>query len=316
MLQKMMFATLLSFIITIASGKFIIPYLRKLKLGQRVREDGPTTHLKKSGTPTMGGVMFILSTLFTSLFISPWNKYLFILLLSFLGFGLIGFADDFLKVYFKRPLGLRAREKLLSQFLLAFIVSWLVKENVGTDIIVPFFKSSIDLANFYIPFALFIIVGTANSVNLTDGLDGLAAGVSAIVMSFFAMIGLFLNNAVYGVFSASLAGGLIGFLRYNRHPADVFMGDTGSLAIGGAIAAVALVTKLPLILPILGLVYVLEALSVILQVFSFKLFGKRIFKMSPLHHHFELSGWREEKVVYSFWLLTLLALFVSFYSLS
>ncbi|MGB9780007.1 MAG: phospho-N-acetylmuramoyl-pentapeptide-transferase [Caldanaerobacter sp.] len=316
MLQKMMFATLLSFIVTIALGKFIIPYLRKLKLGQKVREDGPSTHLKKSGTPTMGGVMFILSTLLVSLLISPWNKDFFVLLLGFLGFGSIGFADDFLKVYFKRPLGLRAREKLLSQFLLAFIISWFVKENVGTDIIVPFFKSSIDLANFYVPFALFIIVGTANSVNLTDGLDGLAAGVSAIVMSFFAMIGLFLNNGVYGIFSASLVGGLIGFLRYNRYPAEVFMGDTGSLAIGGAIATVALLTKLPLILPILGLIYVLEALSVILQVFSFKLFGKRIFKMSPLHHHFELSGWKEEKVVYSFWLLTLLSLFVSFYSLS
>ncbi|MEW9081341.1 phospho-N-acetylmuramoyl-pentapeptide-transferase [Caldanaerobacter subterraneus] len=316
MIQKIIFATLLSFTVAIISGRFFIPYLRKLKFSQKVREDGPKTHLKKSGTPTMGGIIFVVATFLTSLIFSPWNKYLFILLAGFLGYGLIGFADDFLKVYFKRSLGLRAREKLLAQFLLAIVISWFIKSNVGTEIIVPFFKRSVDLANFYIPFAVFIIVGTVNSVNLTDGLDGLAAGVSTIVMAFFAMIALFLNDVTYGVFSASLTGGLLGFLRYNKHPAEVFMGDTGSLAIGGAVATVALLTKLPLILPVLGIIYVAEAISVILQVFSFKLFGKRIFKMSPLHHHFELSGWKEEKVVYSFWLVTLIALFVSFYSLS
>ncbi|HAA64217.1 MAG TPA: phospho-N-acetylmuramoyl-pentapeptide-transferase, partial [Thermoanaerobacter sp.] len=169
---------------------------------------------------------------------------------------------------------------------------------------------------FYIPFIVFVIVGTVNSVNLTDGLDGLAAGVSFIVMAFFTMTALFLNNITYGAFSAALTGGLLGFLRYNRHPAEIFMGDTGSLAIGGAIATAAVLTKLPLILPLLGIIYVAEALSVIIQVLSFRLFGKRVFKMSPLHHHFELSGWQEQNVVYAFWIVTLIAMFISFYSLS
>ncbi|MBE3592829.1 MAG: phospho-N-acetylmuramoyl-pentapeptide-transferase [Thermoanaerobacter sp.] len=316
MLQKIILATVVAFVLSLVSGPLFIPYLRKLKFGQKVREDGPKSHLKKSGTPTMGGIIFITATVISTLIFSHWNKYLAILLLGFLGYGLIGFADDFLKVYFKRPLGLRAREKLIGQFLLAIIISYFAQKYVGTEVIFPFLKTSIDLGNFYIPFMVFVIVGTVNSVNLTDGLDGLAAGVSFIVMAFFTMTALFLNNITYGAFSAALTGGLLGFLRYNRHPAEVFMGDTGSLAIGGAIATTAVLTKLPLILPLLGIIYVAEALSVIIQVLSFRLFGKRVFKMSPLHHHFELSGWQEQNVVYAFWIVTLIAMFISFYSLS
>ncbi|KHO62813.1 MULTISPECIES: phospho-N-acetylmuramoyl-pentapeptide-transferase [Thermoanaerobacter] len=316
MLQKIILATVVTFVLSLVSGPLFIPYLRKLKFGQKVREDGPKSHLKKSGTPTMGGIMFITATVISTLIFSHWNKYLAILLVGFLGYGLIGFADDFLKVYFKRPLGLKAREKLIGQFLLATIISYFAQKYVGTEVIFPFLKTTIDLGNLYIPFMVFVIVGTVNSVNLTDGLDGLAAGVSFIVMAFFTMTALFLNNITYGAFSASLTGGLLGFLRYNRHPAEIFMGDTGSLAIGGAIATAAALTKLPLILPLIGIIYVAEALSVIIQVLSFRLFGKRVFKMSPLHHHFELSGWQEQNVVYAFWIVTLIAMFISFYSLN
>ncbi|AIS52710.1 phospho-N-acetylmuramoyl-pentapeptide-transferase MraY [Thermoanaerobacter kivui] len=316
MMQKIMLATIVTFALTLAAGPIFIPYLRKLKFGQSVREDGPKTHLKKSGTPTMGGIMFVAAATITTLIFSPWNKYMGILLLAILGYGLIGFADDFLKVHLKRPLGLRAREKLIGQFLLAIVISYFAKQYVGSDVIIPFLKTNIDLGIYYIPLMVFIIVGTVNSVNLTDGLDGLAAGVSSIVMAFFTLVSLFLNNITYGAFSAAFTGALLGFLRYNRHPAEVFMGDTGSLAIGGAVSTIAVLTKLPLILPLLGIIYVAEALSVIIQVISFRFFGKRVFKMSPLHHHFELSGWQEERVVYTFWLVTLIALFLSFYSLS
>lgn len=316
MMQKMVFATVVAFIISIAVGPILIPYLKKLKFRQNVRDDGPKSHLKKAGTPTMGGIIFILSVIITVMIFSPWNKYMAILLVIAVGYGVIGFLDDFLKVYLKRPLGLKARQKLFGQFLLALILAYFAKEFIGTDIIIPFLKKKIDLDVYYIPFVVFVIVGTVNSVNLTDGLDGLATGVSFMVTAFFALVSLFLNNGAYAVFSAAFTGALLGFLRYNKYPAEVFMGDTGSLAIGGAVSALAVFTKLPIILPLVGIIYVAEALSVIMQVISFRFFGKRLFKMSPLHHHFELSGWHETKVVYTFWITTLIAVFLSFYSLS
>lgn len=316
MMQKMIFATIIAFLISIIMGLILVPYLKNLKFGQSVRDDGPKSHLKKAGTPTMGGVIFIISVIITTMIFSSWNKYMAILLIITLGYGAIGFLDDFLKVYLKRPLGLKARQKLLWQFLLALILAYFAQKYIGTDIIIPFLKRKIDIGIYYIPFVIFVIVGTVNSVNLTDGLDGLATGVSFIVTAFFALVSLFLNNDAYAAFSAGFTGALIGFLRYNRYPAEVFMGDTGSLAIGGAISAIAVLTKLPVILPLVGIIYVLEALSVIIQVVSFRFFGKRVFKMSPLHHHFELSGWHETKVVYTFWFVTLIAVFLSFYSVS
>lgn len=316
MMQKMIFATIVAFITSIVIGPILIPYLKKLKFGQNVRDDGPRSHLKKAGTPTMGGIIFIVSVIITAMIFSPWNKYMAILLVITIGYGAIGFLDDFLKIYFKRPLGLKAKQKLFWQFLLALVIAYFAKKYIGTDVIVPFLKKKIDLGVYYIPFIVFVIVGTANSVNLTDGLDGLATGVSFMVTAFFALVSLFLNNGAYAIFSAAFTGALLGFLRYNRYPAEIFMGDTGSLAIGGAVGTLAVLTKLPVILPLVGIIYVLEALSVIIQVISFRFFGKRFFKMSPLHHHFELSGWHETRVVYTFWVVTLIAVFLSFYSLS
>ncbi|QSZ27920.1 phospho-N-acetylmuramoyl-pentapeptide-transferase [Aceticella autotrophica] len=313
---KMIFATIVSFIICLILGSIIIPELHKLKFGQSIRNDGPKTHFKKAGTPTMGGIIFIISVVITDLIFSKWDKYMALVLLITLGFGLIGFADDFIKIYYKRSLGLNARQKLLGQFILAFVLAYFAKSFIGTDVIIPFLKRNIDLSIYYIPFVIFVIVGTVNSVNLTDGLDGLVSGVSFMVMAFFALITFFIGNTSLFIFAAAFTGGLIGFLKFNRYPAEVFMGDTGAFAIGGAISALALMTKLPVILPLVGIIFMIEALSVIIQVISFKLTGKRIFKMSPLHHHFELSGWHETKVVYVFWFVTLIAIFAAFFSVS
>jgi phospho-N-acetylmuramoyl-pentapeptide-transferase len=316
MIQKMIFATIISFLICVVLGPIVIPWLTKLKFGQSVRSDGPKTHLKKAGTPTMGGIIIIISLLIADIVFSKWDKYMALLITITLGYGIIGFLDDYIKVRYKRSLGLTARQKLLGQFALAILFAYFSKNIVGTDVIVPFLKREIDLGYFYIPFIMFVVVGTVNSVNLTDGLDGLASGVSFMVTAFFTLIGFFMNNTSLTVFGAAITGALLGFLKFNRYPAEVFMGDTGSLAIGGAVAALATMTKLPVILVVVGIVYVAEALSVIIQVVSFRLTGKRIFKMSPLHHHFELSGWSETKVVFLFWIVTLIAVFVSFYGIS
>ncbi|AEF17094.1 Phospho-N-acetylmuramoyl-pentapeptide-transferase [Thermoanaerobacterium xylanolyticum LX-11] len=316
MIQKMIFATIVSFLICVVLGPIVIPWLTKLKFGQSVRSDGPKTHLKKAGTPTMGGIIIIISLLIADIVFSKWDKYMALLITITLGYGIIGFLDDYMKVRYKRSLGLTARQKLLGQFALAILFAYFSKNIVGTDVIVPFLKREIDLGYFYIPFIMFVVVGTVNSVNLTDGLDGLASGVSFMVTAFFTLIGFFMNNSSLTVFGAAITGALLGFLKFNRYPAEVFMGDTGSLAIGGAVAALATMTKLPVILVVVGIVYVAEALSVIMQVVSFRLTGKRIFKMSPLHHHFELSGWSETKVVFLFWMVTLIAVFVSFYGIS
>ena len=316
MIQKMIFATIVSFLISVILGPIVIPWLTKLKFGQSVRSDGPKTHLKKAGTPTMGGIIIIISLLIADIVFSKWDKYMALLITITLGYGIIGFLDDYIKVRYKRSLGLTARQKLLGQFALAILFAYFSKNIVGTDVIIPFLKREIDLGYFYIPFIMFVVVGTVNSVNLTDGLDGLASGVSFMVTAFFTLIGFFMNNSSLTVFGAAITGALLGFLKFNRYPAEVFMGDTGSLAIGGAVAALATMTKLPVILVVVGIVYVAEALSVIMQVVSFRLTGKRIFKMSPLHHHFELSGWSETKVVFLFWMVTLIAVFVSFYGIS
>lgn len=294
-----------AFIVTVAVGPILIPTLHKLKFGQTVRDDGPETHLKKSGTPTMGGIFFIIGSLVALLLIFTINKdipgvivdrNLWAALFLFLGYGILGFADDFVKIVLKRSLGLRAKQKLLGQILLA-IIFIIISGNETSKVTVPVLNITFDLGYWYMLFAVVILVAASNAVNLTDGLDGLAAGVTFIFLMAYAFITYLLGYTSLAIFAATLAGGCIGFLVFNYHPAKVFMGDTGSLALGGAVGALAVLSHTELILPIVGAVYVVETLSVILQVISFKTTGKRLFKMSPIHHHFELLGWSEVKVV-------------------
>ncbi|SKC78842.1 phospho-N-acetylmuramoyl-pentapeptide-transferase [Maledivibacter halophilus] len=313
----------ISFILTLVLGYFIIPFLRRLKVGQSIRAEGPQSHYTKSGTPTMGGIIMIAAILITTLTSGKLNRHMYIVLFSTLGFGLIGFIDDFIKVVLKRNLGLRAYQKLIGQITIAVIIAIYQSKTSAyeTNVLVPFsdyipfLGEKLDLGFLYIPFIAFVVVATTNSVNLTDGLDGLASGVTLIVASFFSLYAHHWGYPSIAVFSAALTGACLGFLRFNAYPARVFMGDTGSMALGGAIAAIAILTNLTLFIPIVGGIYFAEALSVIIQVVSFKLTGKRVFKMSPLHHHFELSGWKETKIVVVFWGVTLLLCIVGLYGL-
>ncbi|MDW7673623.1 MAG: phospho-N-acetylmuramoyl-pentapeptide-transferase [Bacillota bacterium] len=297
-------------------GPIVIPILRTLKFGQRVRDDGPKRHLNKSGTPTMGGIIIIIAIIVAVLISIELTDTAIILLIVTVGYGLLGFIDDFIKVVLKRSLGLKAREKLMGQILLAAFLAWYTVFilNRGTEVIVPFLGGTIDLGLLYFPFIVFVVVGTTNAVNLTDGLDGLAAGITFFVAIGLILLTLLVNALEAAVFSGALAGACLAFLRYNSYPAKVFMGDTGSLALGGAVVAVAVVSKLELFLPFLGGVYFIETLSVIIQVISFKLTGKRVFRMSPLHHHFELGGWPERKVVRFFWLWSIIMVLVGIFS--
>jgi phospho-N-acetylmuramoyl-pentapeptide-transferase len=298
-------------------GPIIIPILQKLKAGQSIRDEGPESHYSKAGTPTIGGIIMIAAILITTLTSGRLNRDLYIILFSTLGFGLIGFIDDFIKVVLKRNLGLKAYQKLIGQIIIAIGIA-IYQSRISifeTQVLIPFLNSYIDLGVLYIPFIVFVVVATTNSVNLTDGLDGLAAGVTLIVSSFFSLVALNWGYPSIAVFSGALTGACLGFLRFNAHPAKVFMGDTGSMALGGAIASIAILMNLTLFIPIVGGIYFAEALSVILQVIFFKLTGKRIFKMSPLHHHFELKGWKETKVVIVFWSVTLLLCIVGLYAL-
>lgn len=308
-MNSIIYSILIATLAGIILGPLIIPILRILKFGQNVREDGPRSHLKKSGTPTMGGIIIITSLVISTLFINKrFNGVYAVAMISTLGYGLIGLLDDGIKIIKSRSLGLRAYQKIIGQVTLALIIAYYAYTNpsIGSKVLIPFTKASVDLGIWYIPFIVFVVVATTNSVNLSDGLDGLASSVTLIVCLFFIFVCYALNMDELAIFSAGLAGSCLGFLRYNSYPAVVFMGDTGSLALGGAIAALAVMTGLTLYLPVIGIIYVSETLSVIMQVISFKLTGKRIFKMSPLHHHFELSGWHETKVVSTFSIITAL----------
>jgi phospho-N-acetylmuramoyl-pentapeptide-transferase len=288
-----------AFVLAIVIGPFLIPLLHRLKFGQNVRSDGPQSHLKKTGTPAMGGLIFLLAAVIVSLAFSK-DKDMLLVLTSTLLFGLIGFADDYIKIVKKRSLGLKAWQKIAAQLAVALFLTFVASgiNQVGTSVLIPFTGKFLDLGIMYMPFIIFIIIGTVNSVNLTDGLDGLAGGITVVVLGFFSVVALVTQSLGVLVFCGALIGALLGFLRFNSHPAQVFMGDTGSLALGGAVVSLAVVTKLSIFLAIIGAVYVAEALSVIIQVLYFKATkGKRFFKMSPLHHHFELSGWPESKVV-------------------
>ncbi len=310
-MYQLLIGAVCAFVLSAIFGKLFIPVLRRLKFGQEIREEGPKWHAKKSGTPTMGGFIFIISLVISCAICYtvgvlfgvdiPAGAEITMLLVISIAFGVIGFIDDYIKVILKRNLGLTAKQKFLLQLICAIaFVCWAVYgEGISSVVKVPFTAFEIDLGFFFIPFAVVVILATVNSVNLTDGLDGLATCITIVVALFFmlfAEFGSFPNPAV-ALFAAILVGSLIGFLIYNKCPAKVFMGDTGSLFLGGAVCGMAILLEQPLALLIVGLVYVLESLSVILQVISFKTTGKRIFKMSPIHHHFEMCGWSEWKVV-------------------
>ncbi len=303
-------------IVSLLIGVAAIPMLRRLKFGQEIREEGPAWHAAKSGTPTMGGIIFIISIavmLAVSVIIGTVHEFplgnlidlLLVFLLS-LAFGVIGFIDDYIKVVKKRNLGLTAAQKFSLQFLVALIFAALVAvgSDTGTVISLPFTSLDIDLGWFYIPFVIFVMLATVNSVNLTDGLDGLATSITMVVAIFYLIMSDILSNQAMALFSAVLIGALLGFLFYNWKPAKVFMGDTGSLFLGGAVCGLAIMLRQPITLLIVGFVYVIETLSVIMQVTSYKLTGKRIFKMSPIHHHFEMCGWSEVKIVCVFTAVT------------
>ena len=308
---------LVSFAISIILGIITIPILRKLKVGQIERDDGPQSHLKKQGTPTMGGIIMIIAMIImvTGAYVyltcnqqsELANKLLPILLLT-IGFGLIGFIDDFKKLVLKNTKGLKPSYKMLGLLIIsvAYVIYLVYGLNIGTDTYIPFIKQSINIPVYlYIPFAIIVILATTNAINLTDGIDGLSSSVSTIIITCLTIVGIALKVEEIGIFGSVVIGAVLGFLMFNLHPAKVFMGDTGSLLLGGVISSMALYVKMPLLLIIIAFVPVIETLSVIIQVAYFKKTGNRIFKMAPIHHHFELSGWKENKVVIVFSLLTL-----------
>jgi phospho-N-acetylmuramoyl-pentapeptide-transferase len=296
-----------SFLLAVLIGPLFIPLLRRLKFGQQVRTDGPQSHLKKTGTPTMGGIIIMLAALLAFLKFSDKTSEFWVLLISSLGFGLVGFLDDYIKIVFKRSLGLTARQKLFGQLVFSVIICILLYQmHHSTAIDIPGTGISFDIGWFYYPFVVIILFATTNAVNFTDGVDGLLAGSGAIAFGAFTILALHASEHESAIFSAAMIGGMLGFLVFNAHPAKVFMGDTGSLGIGGGMAAVAILTKTEILLVLIGGIFVIEMVSVILQVGSFKLRGKRIFKMSPIHHHFELSGWSEWRVVTTFWFIGLI----------
>lgn len=308
---------ILAFITAIILGFIIIPILRKLKVGQIERDDGPQSHLKKQGTPTMGGIIMIVAMILmvtgAYIFLSMQgqnetaNRLIPMLILT-IGFGVIGFIDDFKKLVLKNTKGLKPSYKMLGLLIISviYVVYLVYGLHIGTDTYIPILKVYIDMPIYlYIPFAILVILAATNAVNLTDGIDGLSSSVSAIIITCLTVIGIMAGMKEISVFGSIVIGATLGFLMFNLHPAKVFMGDTGSLLLGGVISAIALYLKMPLLLLVIALIPVLETLSVMIQVLYFKKTGKRFFKMAPLHHHFELQGWKESKVVIIFSLVTL-----------
>ena len=314
--SKLGIGLILSIIFSLVSGPIAIPLLRKLKFGQNIREEGPESHLKKAGTPTMGGILFILSSLIVMLILGyKFNDKAMIALYSLIAFGFIGFLDDLLKILKKQSEGLKPGQKMILLLIFSIALAIYGYYNLNTNLLIPFTSFEIPLGILYIPFVVIIYAATTNAVNLTDGLDGLATSVSILVLTFFTIVCFMMKETSLAVFCVVLIGGLIGFLKYNAYPAKIFMGDTGSLAIGGAIATVAIILEQPLLIIIVGGVYVFETLSVIIQVTSFKLTGKRVFKMAPVHHHFEKCGWSEIKIVTVFSLITAVLCLIGFLAL-
>lgn len=290
-------------------GPLLIPELHKLKFGQSIREEGPKSHQAKSGTPTMGGIMIILAIVVATVAAAPLTPAVLLALFITLGHFVLGFLDDYIKVVKKRNLGLKAKQKMLGQILIAIVTMIVGTRVLGIDttIWIPIADVNVDIGIGYYFLVLFVLVGTSNAVNLTDGLDGLASGTVAIASGAYALVCYMTGHYDLAIFSVAMMMACLAFLRFNAHPAKVFMGDTGSLALGGAVAAVGILTHTEILLAVIGFVFVCEALSVIIQVISFKTTGKRVFRMSPIHHHFELGGWKETKVVFVFWMVGLVA---------
>jgi len=322
-IENCIYAVIAAFFIGVIACHLLIPVLYKMKYGQTVRDDGPESHLKKSGTPTMGGIAILIAfavvgVAFTFMESESmrtfWNSIAVVLMT--LGFGIVGYIDDYIKVVKKRSLGLRAYQKILLQLIFTAIFAWYISHSYPEDftkVYVPFAGGyMLDLGILYWPFLFVVMLGTVNGVNLTDGLDGLAGGVTMIVAVFFMIMSLVLGGNLSPAVSAAAAGALLAFLVFNAYPAKVFMGDTGSLGLGGFVASAALILKMPLFIVIVGIIYLCESLSVIIQVGYFKKTGKRIFKMAPIHHHFELCGWSETKIVTVFYIITALMCMVGY----
>lgn len=308
--MKLDFAVLLpvliAFGISVVLSPVMIPFLKKLKFGQFVRDDGPESHLKKSGTPTMGGLIILCSIVITSLFYVKSNPMILPVLFVTLGFGLVGFLDDYIKVVMKRSMGLRAWQKMAGQFLITAVFAYYLANNtnIGTAVLIPFGNGyELDLGFWFYPFLFFVIIGTVNGTNFTDGLDGLLSSITVLTATFFTVVAIGMESGLQPITCAAV-GALLGFLVFNVYPAKVFMGDTGSLALGGLIAATAIMLKMPIYIVIVGFIYLFEVISVMIQVVWFKKTGKRVFKMAPIHHHFELCGWPETKVVAIFSIIT------------
>ncbi|WEK52986.1 MAG: phospho-N-acetylmuramoyl-pentapeptide-transferase [Candidatus Cohnella colombiensis] len=305
--STLLWTVAVSFVLAVIISPLFIPLLRKMKFGQRVRDDGPQSHLKKTGTPTMGGIIIVVALTLAFLKFADRGPEFWAILVACLGFGLVGFLDDYIKIAFKRSLGLTARQKLVGQLLFSLLFCYMLYDmGHSTDISFPGASWSLELGWGYYVLVVIIFFAASNAVNFTDGLDGLLSGTSALAFGAYAIIAMEALQSDAAIFSAAMIGAVLGFLMFNKHPAKIFMGDTGSLAIGGGIAAVAILTKTELLLIIIGGVFVIEMLSVIIQVASFKTRGKRVFKMSPIHHHFELSGWSEWRIVTTFWFIGLL----------
>ncbi len=318
---------IISFVVCVVLCPLLIPFLKRLKFGQYVRQDGPATHLKKSGTPTMGGIIIVLSIAITSLFYIRDHVDIVPVLFVTIGFGIIGFLDDYIKVVMKRSLGLKAWQKLLGQFLITAIFGYYLVNftNIGTSMLIPFSDGKyLDISYMFVPMLFIVMLGTVNGSNFTDGLDGLESSVTVLIATFFTVISIavesgaaHINGADISPITGAVAGSLLAFLLYNVYPAKVFMGDTGSLALGGFVASAAYMLQMPIFILIVGLIYLVEVLSVMMQVSYFKLTGgKRLFKMAPIHHHFELMGWSETRIVAAFSIITAILCLVALIGIS
>lgn len=314
-MELIILGILSSFFITFLIGKFLIPIIRTLNLGQNIREDGPKSHQKKAGTPTFGGVIFILASIVVTLILcKDYKSEGMVALYSLLIFGLIGLTDDIFKKLHKKNEGLKPMGKLFLLLIASFTftIYGYITPSIGSSIYIPLLDTSVDFKLMYVPFIIFYYLCTTNAVNLTDGIDGLCSTVTIIVMIFLLILSFSLGHYSLSIFCSIVVGCLLAFLIFNTFPAKIIMGDTGSLALGGAVATVAMILKLPLIIIIIGGIYVIETLSVVIQVTSFKLFGKRVFKMAPIHHSFELSGFHETKIVTIFSVTTVLLCLIAF----
>ena len=299
-----------SFVFTILLALIIIPILKKLRIGQIERDDGPTSHLKKQGTPTMGGIIIAISMIIGGIILSFSTKEIIPLIIVSIGFGLVGCIDDSTKIKYQSTKGISPTSKMLGLLIISVMYALFLSNNesIGTETLIPIIKTYVTIPVYiYIPFVIFVMLATTNAVNLTDGIDGLSSSISLIIICCLTAIGILKNETEIAIFGALVSGTCLGFLMFNLHPAKVFMGDTGSLLLGGVIVAMALYLKVPFLLIIIAIVPVLETLSVIIQVAYFRKTGNRIFKMAPIHHHFELSGWTESTVVSTFSLVTLIA---------